>query len=67
MRPAGLPDGPDVFRHALETAVDALDFKLDRLLEQNPSPTVEGTRRIVDAILGVMAAGPRGPQHRPGR
>lgn len=64
--PAGLdpcdllvrPGGVDTFNKALASAVDALDFSLDRLFEQNPNPSVEATRRIVDKILGRVAKAP---------
>lgn len=64
--PAGLdpcdllvrPDGPEAFQRALAGAVDALDFKLERLLEREGSGSVEATRRVVDAVLGVLAAAP---------
>jgi DNA primase len=49
------PDGVEVFRKALTEAKDALDFSLDWLLEKNPSPNVEATRRIVDDILGTLS------------
>lgn len=52
------PDGVETFNVVLSSAVDALDFKLDRLLDRGASPSVEATRRIIDDILGVMAAAP---------
>ena len=52
------PGGGDAFKQVLSTAIDALDFKLNRLLERDANPSVEATRRIVDEILGVMAAAP---------
>ena len=56
------PGGVDVFTHALKTAQDALEFKLNLLWEkESGSPSVEGQRRIVDAILGVMALAPPVP------
>jgi DNA primase len=51
-------DGVEVFNKVLGSAVDALDFKLNRLLERDPRPSVEATRRIIDAVLGIMAAAP---------
>jgi len=67
--PAGLdpcdllvqPGGVDVFRNALSSAVDALEFKLNQLLARETVRTVDGTRRVVDAILGVMAMAPPMP------
>jgi DNA primase len=41
---------------ALGGAVDALDFKLRRVLEKDTG--VEGQRRAVDAVLGVIALAP---------
>jgi DNA primase len=38
--------------------VDALDFKLNRLLERNGTSSVEGTRRVVDEVLMAIAAAP---------
>jgi DNA primase len=55
------PGGAEAFKAALASAVDALDFKLNRLLERNGSSSVEGNRRIVDEILGVMALAPSLP------
>jgi len=53
-------DGPEPFRRILAGAVDALDFKLNQLLEK-AGDSVEGTKRVVDAILGVMALAPQLP------
>jgi len=70
--PAGLDpcdllvkDGPDPFRRALEAAVDALEFKLARATSREDTSSIEGRRRVVDAVLGVIAlasphAGPSG-------
>ena len=55
------PGGVEVFRQALSTAQDALEFKLNQLLSQENSRTVEGTRRVVDAILSMMAMAPAMP------
>jgi len=54
-------DGVDTFKKILTSAVDALDFKLNRLLERNGASSVDGTRRVVDDILGVMAMTPTLP------
>jgi DNA primase len=48
-------DGSGVFRKALAEAKDALDYRLDWLLEKNPAPNVEASRRIVDDILGTLS------------
>ena len=53
--------GPDPFRQALAGAVDALDFKLDRALAAEAAAGVEGQRRAVDAVLGVIALAPEMP------
>jgi DNA primase len=54
-------DGVDTFKKILVSAVDALDFKLNRLLERNGTSSVDGTRRVVDEVLGVMAMAPTLP------
>lgn len=55
------PGGVEVFKKTLTSAVDALDFKLNRLLEKDGAGSVEGTRRVVDEVLGIMAAAPAMP------
>lgn len=52
------PGGVDAFKEVLASAVNALDFKLNRLLERDPTASIETTRRIVDDVLGIMAAAP---------
>jgi DNA primase len=65
---ARLPDGLDPcdllagqgvepFKAALSEAADALDFKLEQILRQS-SAGVEGRRRAVEAVLGVLAVVP---------
>jgi DNA primase len=54
--------GPDAFRHALGTAVDALDFKLNRLFPPGASDGIEGRRRAADLVLGVLALVPERPR-----
>ncbi len=74
---AMLPDGRDPCDYLLEQgaasfttllhhAVDALDFKLNQLLARSSSQGVEGTRRVVDGVLGIIALAPRlaGPSGR---
>lgn len=51
-------DGADQFRAALANPTDVLDFKLNQLLAREDRKSVEGQRRMVDAILGVMALAP---------
>ena len=65
--PAGLDpcdllvaEGPEPFKKALVGAVDALEFKVNRLLAQ-AGDGVDGTRRVVEDILGVMALAPEIP------
>jgi DNA primase len=55
------PGGVEVFRKVLSEAQDALEFKLNQLLAKESAPSIEGTRRVVDAILGVMALAPPMP------
>ena len=55
-----LHQGPDVFRQHMAGAVDALEFKLRRLLTDR-SDTVEERRRAVDAIIGMIALAPDMP------
>ena len=55
------PGGVETFNSIVASSVDALDFKLNRLLERNGSSSVEGTRRVVDEVLLVMAAAPSLP------
>ncbi|HEX3148149.1 MAG TPA: DNA primase [Gemmataceae bacterium] len=52
--------GAEAFRQVLAGAVDALDFKLTQLLASAGS-SVDGTKRVVDAVLGVMALAPQLP------
>ena len=54
-------DGPETFKKVLAGATDALDFKLDRLLARDGAPSVEATRRVIDAVLGIMAGAPARP------
>jgi DNA primase len=50
--------GADAFRRVLENAVDALDFKMSHVLKSESAQTIEGRRRAVDAVLGVIALAP---------
>lgn len=70
---AALPEGLDPadllsqeggdaqFRKSIEEAQDALEFKLNRLTTVEHGTGVEGTRRVLDAILGIMALAPQIP------
>jgi DNA primase len=51
--------GPEPFRKALAAAVDALEFELNRVLAQETG--IEGNRRAVDAVLGIIALAPELP------
>jgi DNA primase len=66
---ATLPDGMDPcdllvsrgvepFGSALASAKDALDFKLDQALSVAAAEGVEGSRRAVETVLGVLALVP---------
>lgn len=50
--------GADAFRAVLAGAVDALEFKMARALADESAGGVEGRRRAVDAVLGVIALAP---------
>ncbi len=54
-------DGADAFRKVLAEAVDALDFKLQRVLTGAGASSVEGRRRAVESVLGVIALAPELP------
>jgi DNA primase len=51
-------EGPEPFKSALTNATDALDYKLSQVLERSVGQGVEGARRAVDAVLGVLAQAP---------
>jgi DNA primase len=53
--------GAQPFREALANAVDALEFKLQQVLAGETNHSVEGRRRAVDAVLGVIALAPEMP------
>jgi DNA primase len=50
--------GADAFRRVLESAVDALEFKLNQVLPKGGTLGVEDKRRAVDAVLGIIALAP---------
>ena len=56
-----LAQGADAFRAVLDGAVDALEFKLNRVLAGDGSAGVEGRRRAVESVLGVIALAPTLP------
>jgi DNA primase len=53
--------GPEPFRKALDSAVNALDFKLKQLLPDKAEAGIEGRRRAVDTVLSVIALAPELP------
>jgi DNA primase len=53
--------GAEAFGRVLESAVDALEFKLKRVLAGENTSGVEGQRRAVDAVLGIIALAPELP------
>jgi DNA primase len=66
---ATLPDGKDPcdllveqgaepFKSALTEAADALDYKLAQVLQRSAHDGVEGARRAVDSVLGILAQTP---------
>lgn len=55
------PGGVETFQKVLSAATDALDFKLNKLLDRDPTPSDDTKRRIVRDILGVMASAPSVP------
>ncbi len=52
------PGGVEAFQKALAGAADALEFKLDQLLARESVHSIDGARRVVDAILAIMALAP---------
>jgi DNA primase len=53
--------GPEPFLQALAGARDVLDFKLDRVWAVEAGQGLEGKRRAVEAVLGVIALAPELP------
>lgn len=50
--------GSETFRDAIVNSTDALDFKLEQILQSSSGQGIEGGRRAVEAILGVLALAP---------
>ena len=50
--------GPEPFLEALRTAVDALEFKLQRTFTPERMATVDGKRAAIDEVLKVLALAP---------
>src|SRR5262249_11619840 len=53
-----IAQGAEPFLRALETAVDAFDYKLNRMVAREAGKGIEGQRRIADEVLGVLAMAP---------
>jgi DNA primase len=53
--------GPEPLKMALRNAVDALDFKMQQVLAREENRGIEGTKRAVDAVLGILALAPEMP------
>jgi DNA primase len=53
--------GAEPFLKALADAVDVLEFKLNRVWETEAGQGVEGQRRAVEAVLGIIALAPELP------
>ena len=53
--------GADALKVALKSAVHALDFKINQLLVRDAYQGIEGTKRMVDAVLGLLALAPEMP------
>lgn len=65
--PAGLDpcdllvqQGAEPFKRALESAVNALDFKLNQMLELERVNGIQGQMRVLNAVLAIVAAVPEG-------
>lgn len=55
------PDGVERFEQCLRQASDALTFKLEQVLQHESMHSIEGQRRAVEAVLGVLALTPELP------
>jgi DNA primase len=56
-----IAQGADAFKLALKNAADALDFKINQLLGRDDCRGINGTKRLVDAVLGILALAPEMP------
>jgi DNA primase len=54
-----IAQGAEPFRAVLASAVDALDFKVNQLLARESGNGLDGQRRMIDAILGILALAPQ--------
>ncbi len=66
--PAGLDpcdllveQGPEPFIKALESAINPLEFKLNQVTAGSEFASIDGKRRAVDAVLGILALMPELP------
>jgi DNA primase len=50
--------GPEPFKAALAGAADALDYKINQILGRSEGQGVDGSRRAVETVLGVLALVP---------
>ncbi len=50
-----LKEGAETFRRVLESAADALEFKLNAMVTREGASSVEGRMRVINAVLGVIA------------
>jgi DNA primase len=55
--------GAEPFKKVLESATDALEFKLERVLGERTHLSVEESRQAIDAVLGIIALAPPMPGH----
>ncbi len=55
-------EGTDALRQLIETAPEALDFKLKCLQAKYPIKTLDGRQRILEEMLEVVAAAPKTSQ-----
>jgi DNA primase len=68
--PAGLDpcdllvqQGPGPFLQALHSAVHPLEFKLNQVLAGTEAGSIEGKKRAIDAVLGIVALMPELSSH----
>jgi DNA primase len=53
-----LREGPEALQSALTNAADVLEFKLSQVWAAEAPTGIEGQRRAVDAVLGILALAP---------
>jgi DNA primase len=53
-----LKEGPLALQSALTNAADVLEFKLSQVWDSEAQTGIEGRRRAVDAVLGILALAP---------